>query len=77
MVEANGQHEYSGQLAESRQNVVRAVAVVFIVLDTIAIALRFSSKRIGHLKFGSDDGWIFCGFLFSLALLACSIGRLL
>ncbi|CRG83763.1 hypothetical protein PISL3812_01119 [Talaromyces islandicus] len=72
MVASNSQ-ESPGYLAQSRQDAVRGVAAIFVALDTIAIVLRFTSKRIGRVKFGWDDGWITCGYLCSIAIIACSL----
>lgn len=74
MVEYSSLEDSSDYLAESRQDVVQGVAAAFIALDSIAITMRFTSKRIGRVKFGCDDGWIFFGYLCSLAIIACSLG---
>ncbi|QKX57965.1 uncharacterized protein TRUGW13939_05085 [Talaromyces rugulosus] len=73
MGEPSSPQDSSGYLAESRQDAVRGVAAIFIALDTIVIAMRFTSKRIGSVKFGWDDAWITCGYLFSIAIIACSL----
>lgn len=73
---ASSSQESPGYLAQSRQDAVRGVAAIFVALDTIAIVMRFTSKRIGRVKFGWDDGWITCGYLCSLAIIACSLGKL-
>jgi hypothetical protein len=75
MGDSSGLQDSSGYLAESRQDVVRGVAATFLALDTIVIAMRFISKRIGSVKFGWDDAWITCGYLCSIAIIACSLGK--
>lgn len=45
-------------LADGLSNVV--VAIVFAVLDTIAVILRIVAKRKTKYQIGSDDAWILC-----------------
>lgn len=75
MGDSSSLQDSSSYLAESRQDAVRGVAAIFIVLDTIVIAMRFISKRIGRVKFGWDDAWIACGYVFAMAIIACSLGK--
>lgn len=48
-------------LEDGVSNVV--VAIVFAVLDTIAVILRIIAKRKTKLRFGWDDAWILCALV--------------
>ncbi|PWY82062.1 integral membrane protein [Aspergillus heteromorphus CBS 117.55] len=55
--------EYSqAYLNESRQRDLWAVSICFLVLETIAVGLRFLSKRLGRVKWGLDDVFILLGY---------------
>lgn len=41
-----------------------ATAIVFIVVDTIAVLLRLLSKRKNKRTFGSDDYWMLVALAF-------------
>ena len=41
-----------------------AMAIVFMVLDTLAVVLRIISKGKTKYRFSSDDWWILCALLF-------------
>lgn len=51
------------------------VCVLFIVLETVCVALRFVARRLGNVAWGTDDSLIIPGLVFNLALIGCSLGR--
>lgn len=51
------------------------VAIAFIVLEVIAVGLRFLARRIGRVAWGADDTLIIPGAILCLALCGCSIGE--
>lgn len=61
-------HEYNGES-------LRAVAILFIVLVTICVSLRFYARRLGAIRWGLDDTLIIPGTFFCLAVCACSLGQ--
>jgi hypothetical protein len=61
-------------LHESRQATIYAVTIVFMVLETIAVALRFIAKIVGRLSWGLDDGFITLGYALCMSVAACTIG---
>lgn len=52
-----------------------AVAVVFIVLEVICVALRFWARKIGKIAWGLDDGLIIAAAILCLALIGCCLGE--
>lgn len=52
-----------------------AVAVLFIVLEVICVALRFWARKIGKIAWGLDDGLIIAAAILCLAVIGCSLGE--
>lgn len=52
-----------------------AVAVAFIVLEVICVALRFWARKIGKIAWGLDDSLIIAAAVLCLALIGCSLGE--
>ncbi|KAJ5727272.1 integral membrane protein [Penicillium malachiteum] len=66
--------EYSeAYLHESCQSIVTGVAIFYIVMQTITLALRQLSKYIGGLCLGWDDFPIALGFVLCVTVDACSL----
>ncbi|KAJ5721628.1 uncharacterized protein N7483_009562 [Penicillium malachiteum] len=66
--------EYSqAYLHESRQSIVAGVAIFYIVIQTITLALRQLSKYVGGLRLGWDDFLIALGFVLCVTVAACSL----
>lgn len=63
-----------GYLQESQQRTILGVTVLFIVLETLAVAFRFASKLIGRLNWGWDDGFIVLGLILCMVINGCAIG---
>ncbi|KAA8649430.1 hypothetical protein EYZ11_011748 [Aspergillus tanneri] len=64
--------EYSEEfLQESKQAMVYTITAVFMSLETLAVALRYTSKAVGRLKFGWDDGLIGLAYVLCMATAAC------
>ncbi|KAF7595541.1 hypothetical protein BBP40_005576 [Aspergillus hancockii] len=59
---ASTEQDSEEYLHESRQATIYAVTVVFMALETIAVALRFIAKIVGRLNWGFDDGLITLGY---------------
>lgn len=53
---------------------LRAIAILFIVLTTVCVAIRFYARRVGNVKWGLDDSLIIPGTIFCLALCTCALG---
>ena len=53
---------------------LRAIAILFICLVTISVALRFYAHRMGNVKWGYDDSLIIPGTVFCLALCISCLG---
>lgn len=53
-----------------------AVAVAFIVLEVICVALRFWARKIGKISWGLDDSLIIAAAILCLALIGCSLGEI-
>lgn len=60
--------EYNGQGSV-------AVAVLFIVLEVVFVALRFWARRIGEIAWGLDDSLIIAATISCLAVIGCSLGE--
>lgn len=54
-------------LTESRAHILISVGVLFIILDTVAFALRAVSRYFSHVKFGWDDILIIPALIFNIA----------
>ncbi|KAL8936949.1 MAG: hypothetical protein Q9216_004664, partial [Gyalolechia sp. 2 TL-2023] len=54
-------------------NSLYAVSILFIVLVTICVALRFYARRMGNVAWGLDDTFIIPGTIFCLALCTCAL----
>ncbi|KAI4204291.1 MAG: hypothetical protein LQ350_001271 [Teloschistes chrysophthalmus] len=52
---------------------LRAIAILFIVLTTVCVAIRFYARRVGNVKWGLDDSLIIPGTIFCLALCTCAL----
>ncbi|EAW07822.1 uncharacterized protein ACLA_025390 [Aspergillus clavatus NRRL 1] len=61
-------------LAEDRRPALLSVAVAFLVLGTVAVILRFVSRRIGRVGWHHDDIFIVAGWIFYVAFIAVAIG---
>lgn len=53
---------------------LRAIAILFIILTTVCVAIRFYARRVGNVKWGLDDSLIIPGTIFCLALCTCALG---
>lgn len=62
--------EYSG-------DVLRNVSIAFTVLETVAIALRFTSLKISQKRFGMDDFLTIPGYICCIGLNALCFGIVL
>ncbi|RAL08513.1 uncharacterized protein BO97DRAFT_473011 [Aspergillus homomorphus CBS 101889] len=61
--------QYSTEyLNETQQPMLIAVTTVFVVLETVSLALRFVSKRIGGIHLGWDDALMVLGYVFCMGL---------
>lgn len=56
-------------------NAPYGVAIAFIVIESLAVTLRFWARKIGKVAWGADDTLIIPGAILCLALCACSIGE--
>lgn len=52
-----------------------AVAVVFIVLEVVFIALRFFARKIGKIAWGWDDSLMIAATISCLAVIGYSLGE--
>ncbi|KAL4942729.1 hypothetical protein BDV06DRAFT_211620 [Aspergillus oleicola] len=59
---------------ESRQPLLRAICILFIVSSTITIVLRFISRRIGKVSWRREDGIMLLGWLLLQALIGVVLG---
>lgn len=62
-----------GYLEESRQSELYTLEILFMILETVTVALRFTSRRIGRVPWHRDDtlitvSWIVCMCFNSLAI---------
>lgn len=68
--------QYSpGYLDENRGETLVGLAIAFLVVETICVALRFYARRIGKVAWGADDTFIVPGFILCAAVCACTIGE--
>ncbi|SLM36795.1 hypothetical protein LPUS_06482 [Lasallia pustulata] len=58
-------------------NAPYGVAIAFIVIESLAVTLRFWARKIGKVAWGADDTLIIPGAILCLALCACSIADVL
>lgn len=65
---ADRRGEYNGQSYV-------AVAVSFIVLEVIFVALRFWARKIGKIAWGLDDSLIIAAAILCIALIGCCLGE--
>ena len=63
-----------GFLNENRQAEIYGVAVLFLVLVTVAAVLRFCARRIGHVRRNWDDVFVVVGYVLFVALTGACIG---
>ncbi|KAL8635623.1 MAG: hypothetical protein Q9228_006902 [Teloschistes exilis] len=63
----------SDMMKEYNGDSLRAIAILFIVLTTVCVAIRFSARRVGNVKWGLDDSLIIPGTIFCLALCTCAL----
>ncbi|PYH92142.1 hypothetical protein BO71DRAFT_357940 [Aspergillus ellipticus CBS 707.79] len=74
MIETRDPDEASSSYnTQTRQPVLYIVSVFFIALTTLAVGLRFLSRRIGRVRARVDDILILCGWVFSVAFYICII----
>ena len=52
-----------------------AAGIAFIVLEVLAVLLRFWARRIGKVAWGADDTLIIPGAIFCVAVCGCGIGK--
>lgn len=52
-----------------------AVAILFIVLVTVCVTLRFYARRMGNVTWGLDDSLVIPGTVFCLALCTGALGN--
>ena len=64
-----------GYLDEYRGRTPLGVAIAFLILETICVALRIYARRIGKGPWGADDTLILPGYILCAALCACTIGE--
>ena len=64
-----------GYLNEYRGRTPVAVAIAFLIVETLCVILRFYARRIGKVPWGADDILILPGFIFCAALCGCIIGE--
>ena len=50
-------------------------AIVFMVLDSVFVMLRFLARRLQTATFGWDDWLIIPGWLFILAMISVLLGK--
>lgn len=62
-------------LRQTQQPVIYGICSALIVIETLAVALRFVSKVVGRLRWGVDDLFIALGLLINLAIVTCAIGK--
>lgn len=62
-------------LRQTQQPVMYGVCSALIVIETLAVAIRFVSKVVGRLRWGVDDLFIVLGLLVNLAIVTCVIGK--
>lgn len=68
--------QYSPEyLAEYIGNVPYRLAIAFIVLESVSVAIRFWARKIGKVPWGADDTLMIPGTILCLAVCACSIGE--
>ncbi|KAJ5644216.1 uncharacterized protein N7484_006723 [Penicillium longicatenatum] len=60
-------------LRETKQPLILGISGFFIAIETIAVALRLVSKRIGGLRIGWDDALVCLGLIFCIGDAACTI----
>ena len=70
---SNGQYP-PGYLDEYRGQTLIDLAIAFLVIETVCVALRFYARRIGKVPWGADDTLIVPGFILCAAVCACTIG---
>lgn len=64
-----------GYLDEYRGQVAIDLAIAFLIIETICVALRFYARRISKVRWGADDTFIIPGFILCAAVCACTIGE--
>lgn len=52
-----------------------AVSILFILLVTLCVTLRFYARRMGNVAWGLDDSLIIPGAIFCLALCTCALSK--
>ena len=62
-------------LEEYNGNSPVVVAIVFIVLEVVCVALRFLARRISKTAWGADDSLIIPGAISCLSVIGCSLGE--
>ncbi|KAJ0421504.1 hypothetical protein BJY00DRAFT_109663 [Aspergillus carlsbadensis] len=63
-------------LFESRQPLLRAIIILFIIVSTVAFLLRLASRRIGHVKWQLDDTLVTLGWLTSNAFMGLTLANM-
>ncbi|KNG87281.1 hypothetical protein ANOM_004939 [Aspergillus nomiae NRRL 13137] len=56
----------SGSSYESKQPVLYAITIIFMVLETTAVILRFVSRRIGKVSWSRDDALIIASWAMTI-----------
>ena len=62
-------------MEEYNGNRAIACGVVFLVLNTLFVGLRFVARRMKKVPWGWDDVYIVAGTLFSYGLIASCLGN--
>ena len=62
-------------LEGDKRSMLYIVVGIFIGLDTIAVVLRFISRRIGRVRWNSDDALVYLGLFFTLAFNILVLGK--
>ncbi|KAF7621592.1 hypothetical protein AFLA_011886 [Aspergillus flavus NRRL3357] len=57
----------SSSYYESKQPILYSITVLFMVLETIAVILRFVSRRIGKVSWSRDDSLIIVSWVMTIA----------
>ncbi len=73
--QASGSRYPPGYLEEYNGNGPITVAIVFISLEVICVALRFWARRIGKTAWGADDSLIVVGAMLCLGLIGVCLGE--
>ena len=72
----NATSSYSREyLLEYNGNSLLAIAILFIILVSTCVGLRFYARRLGRVKWGVDDILIIPGTFFCLAVCICALGK--